>query len=284
MSILMQDSALQARAVVVLIDNTHSSIDGDFYPTRLEAQKQTVKRFAQYLFSVQPSSEVAIGTLCSSEAGIRSSFTNSQCRISNSLLSVTPRCGILTLSIGIQCAILALRRCNRTISHRRILAFVGSDHDINCAEIAQNLADQLLVEKVYIDIVVIGPDVPSVRYLKQLIPPKVAAKCHFLHVPSSDTVLSDNVLASPIRPGEESARVPVNDAGIPAADLATALALSASCQAPQYRSKSLEMILHEESVPPGKRKGRPCIRHPQDRGQKEKGKDPDDMDKDAQDE
>jgi 26S proteasome regulatory subunit N10 len=263
------------RAVAVLIDNTHSSMDGDFYPTRLEAQKNTVERLAQYLFTLQPSSQLAIGTLCSSECGIRSSFTSCQLRISNSLRPVTSRCGVAQLSLGIHWSILAFHHCNQNISLKRILAFVGGDHDILDEAIAVNLADQLLKEKVYIDIVVIGLDVPGVKLLKKLIPTEVESKCHFLEVPNSDTVLSDNVLASPIGSGEESARVPLGDGAISDTDVP----LSNCWHPPGYDSESLETTLHAEPVPSGNRKGRPPARRPQARNQKGKGKEPDKKDK-----
>jgi 26S proteasome regulatory subunit N10 len=192
---------LKPTAVAFLLDNTHSSIDGDFSPTRLEAQKLTVDHFVQYIFTVQPLSQIAFGTLCKLESGIRCSFMSCHERILGSFPSITSRCGALDLATGIRCAILALRHCKSDIVTKRILAFVGSDHDIADSTIAGQVAEQLLKEKVLLDIVAFGRDVRHKQSLRRLIPEAIASQCHFLDVPSLGTVLSDSVLASPIGPG-----------------------------------------------------------------------------------
>ena len=94
-------------AVAILIDNSATSINGDFYPSRLQAQILTAVRYSQFLFSGNQNSQVAIGTLSHMEPGIRMSFTNSYQKIENSLNNITSS-GNIDFLKGIKCALLAL--------------------------------------------------------------------------------------------------------------------------------------------------------------------------------
>jgi 26S proteasome regulatory subunit N10 len=237
------------RAVVVLLDNTSTSMDGDFYPTRLKAQTLTVERFAHYLLTVEPLAQIAVGTLSSSEFGVRSSLTGSLKRIIDAVQTVTARAGCARLASGIRWAILALHHCPQDIRTKRILAFIGSDHDITTINAAE-LSEKMLAEKVYLDIVVFGPDVPRIPVLRRMIPKAFDQVCTFLTVEKSDTVLSDNVLASPIGPGQQMARIAASDLAKSDPELAQAISLSQAQNQPPIRQSSIEMLLLPGRDPP----------------------------------
>jgi 26S proteasome regulatory subunit N10 len=266
----MSQISLGPRAVAFLLDNTLSSIDGDFYPTRLEAQLSTVERFAQYLFAVEPLSQIALATLCSSECGLRSSFTDSQSRLAQSLRTVTTRCGILSLAQGIRLGILALRHCPVEVVAKRILAFVGTDHDITDSS-ASELAGQLYKEKVSLDIVVFGNDVGRVAVLRKLIHPEVASQCTFLRILSSNTVLSDDVMASAIGPGKQEVQMPVSEVAKSDPWLAEALALSQGYQA-DHRGPLAVSLQGDKFVRPKKKGKVKAKRKPDKRRDAESGR------------
>lgn len=194
---------------MVLIDNSSSSINGDFFPTRLQAQKITTSRFAQFLFSVAEGSRVAVGTLSSTEFGIRMSFTRSAPRVEEGLTQFTSGGPYMHLAKGIRCAVLALKQCleDRHV-HRRILAFVASENDVTDISIAREVSALLDREDIVLDIVVFGSDVCNIDILRELVPERhrihTSRGSVFLVVPSSDTMLSDDVLSSSIGPGPQT--------------------------------------------------------------------------------
>jgi 26S proteasome regulatory subunit N10 len=248
----MSHSPLDAKAVAILIDNTTSSIDGDFSPTRLGAQKLTIERFAQFLFSVNPLSQVALCTLSRSQYGVRMSFTNSALRLADSLNLITAGSGAACLATGIKWAVLALRHCQQEISARRILAFVGGAHDVVTPNIAGQLSLLLVEHKVCVDLVVIGSDVGRRTLLRSIIPAQFADFCVFLEVRRSDTVLSDDVLASPIGPGHQMARVQLPE--LARADPGLARALSLSIAEPGAEAKNLSISDLLQPAAPAARK------------------------------
>ena len=202
-----KDREEETHAVVILIDNSVSSINEDFHRNRLEAQKTTAERYAQYLFSSDTAhSQVAIGTMSNAEFGIRMSFTNSPRLISDTLNSITS-CGTeLLLLRGIKCAILALRhfQSTRRVSQKRIIVFVGCQNDADLAE-AHKVETAMANENIVLDIFVIGKDVPNVKTLNALASPRASKgktrRGVFMEIPSSKTVLSDDVLMSVIGSG-----------------------------------------------------------------------------------
>jgi 26S proteasome regulatory subunit N10 len=222
----MSHTAFAAKALAILIDNTTTCIDGDFFPTRLDAQKLTIERLSQYLFSVNSLSQVATFTLSGSQFGVRSSFTNVQSRVIDSLKLVTASPGALRLGAGIRLAVLALHHCSPDVSTKRILAFVGTAHDIANTDTAIDLAALLHSENVLIDFVLIGSDPFPRDILRMIIPGRTAHLCTFLEVRASATILSDNVLASPIGPGQQMAKVQIPELAKADPELAQALSLS----------------------------------------------------------
>lgn len=86
--VLPMNNSITGKALVILIDNSPNSIDGDFYPNRLEAQKIAIERLSTYLFSICSYSQVALLTMSADEFGIRSSFTMSSSKINNVLRNI----------------------------------------------------------------------------------------------------------------------------------------------------------------------------------------------------
>jgi 26S proteasome regulatory subunit N10 len=230
----------EPRSVVILIDNTPTSIDGDFFPTRLEAQKLTVERYAQYLFSVSSSSQIALATLSSTQFGARVSFTSACPRLTAALASVSSSAGAIRLAAAVRWGVMALRHSPPAM--RRILAFVGSAHDIVDQRIASEVSRLLMDAGVFLDVVVMGPDVDHVPLLRDI----GGAGSVFLEVRESGTVLSDDVLASEIGPGPNSS-IEVTEYAKADPDFAHALSMSIE-PARSARQSSLGMLLESGAV------------------------------------
>lgn len=229
------------KAVTVLIDNSSCSINADFFPNRLEAQKTATERYAQYLVSVNPESRIATCTLSNTEFGIRSSFTNSREKLVTSMNMISSSGSLLDLLRGIKCAILALRSCNTPLMEKRILTFVGTDDIYFNKEEMRSISDTLLKENIYLDIFVIGKSVKNIAILESIIPEPMRPDCVFMVVERSNTVLSDDVLSSPIGPMQ--AKYPISEISV------SYPALAAALQAPRNHRSSVDIILKPPDDP-----------------------------------
>jgi hypothetical protein len=128
------------------------------------------------------------------------------------------------------------------------MAFVGSENDITDSRIADEICHILTKENIFLDLILIGPDVRNAGLLKSLIPEQMVSKCNFLDVPSSATVLSDNFLASPIGPGTQPIKTSLSELAKNDPDLAAALSLSVQPTHVGPRShpgSSIAMMLQE---------------------------------------
>lgn len=208
------------KAVAILIDNSATSMDGDFNLNRLDAQIQTISRYSQHLFDRKNNSQVAIGTLSTQEFGIRVSFTTNFRKVETCCEGITSS-GTLDLVKGIKCAVLALHHCknsngseseidieqdskipftNEFRGKKRILAFVGSQNNLDSNNY-RDLIDILLKEQVGIDLIELGESVPNSEVLAEFIselnkrekPDGVLST--YLPIPKSKTLLSDDVIS-----------------------------------------------------------------------------------------
>ena len=233
-----------SKAVIMMIDNSISSIDADFHPTRLQAQKQTVERYAEYLLSADPCSVIAVGTLSSVEFGIHLSFTNEIPKMT-SVISHISAGGDALLQKGLKTALLALRHCSSDIPSRKIVAFVSSKNDLDEAFLVQ-FAAAIEQVKIGCELVIIGPDVPNeALVLRALSPEGPAGKwIRPLVVHQCETVLSDRVLSSFIGPETRMSRVELSEYEKRDPKLAEAIDMSVQKSVVRKRRQSsLENIL-----------------------------------------
>ena len=194
---------LSSRAISIFIDNSAVSINGDFIPNRLEAQKTTIDRLSSYYFSSNPETQIAVGTLGSSEFGIRVSFTSDYEKLISSIQNIS--CGgILNLERGIKSALLSLKYCNRSIKEKNILLFIGSEHNLTMNSVI-DIINIFKKENISLDIVLFGQNIKNTLPLKKLC--KEIQHSHYLEILQSNTVLSDNVLQSDIRRGKDPSKM-----------------------------------------------------------------------------
>lgn len=233
------------KAVAILIDNSATSIDGDFYPSRLQAQILTAIRYSQFLISENQYSQIAIGTLSNTESGFRASFTNSHQKIENALNNITSS-GCINFLKGIKCAVLALHHCrSHEALRKKILAFVGSYDDITKKN-ATYVSSLLSEECIGLDLVILGNNIPNIKIFEEIVNsiPK-ELQSNFLNVIRSNTVLSDDVLSSSIGPGQNS-KILLSEYAKNDPDLLTAINLSNSAAINQ--SPTISMMLQRHNT------------------------------------
>ena len=191
-------------AIAILIDNSEMSIDGDFHPTRLDAQKTAALQISNFTLQTNQDSQIAIFTSGSKEFGVRISFTPTP-KLTAVLEQI--KCGgFLKLEVCIKQAILSFHFAEDA-QNKIILCFVGSKNDIT-KENADIIAENCLREGIFICFVVIGNNVPNANILEYLAK-RTRERPLFIHVKPND-VISDALLESELGPGKENSRVDVN--------------------------------------------------------------------------
>jgi 26S proteasome regulatory subunit N10 len=186
-----------AQAIVFLIDNSESSINGDFYPNRLDAQKMSIERLMSHFSKMSLRTQLAIGTLSGNSFGICAPLTTDTMRLSKSLGRIS-RGSKCDLEHGIRCAFLSLHLRDQNITTRRIIAMVSCPTPLT-RERADALGATAIREGVLLDIVAFGADadVDTLKYLTA----RAGPGSRLVFCPRGGGILSDAILSSEIGSG-----------------------------------------------------------------------------------
>jgi len=190
-------------STMICVDNSDFMRNGDFLPTRLQAQQDAVNLVCHSKTRSNPENNVGLLTLANVE--VLATLTSDVGRILSKLHSVTPD-GNINLHTGIRIAHLALKHRQGKNHKMRIVAFVGSPVAAEEKELVK-LAKKLKKEKVNVDIISFGEEIVNTDVLTTFINTlngKVAdgAGSHLVTVPPGPH-LSDALISSPIIQGED---------------------------------------------------------------------------------
>jgi len=188
-------------STIICIDNSQYMRNGDFNPTRLQAQQDAVNLITQSKTRSNPESNVALMTL--SDLSVLVGLTNESGKILAKLNQVTPN-GCLKFISGIKIAHLCLKHRQGKNHKTRIVAFVGSPIETDEKEMIK-LAKKLKKEKVNIDVVNFGEDECNADVLNKFISTingKEGTGSHLVTIPPGPH-LSDALVTSPILQSED---------------------------------------------------------------------------------
>ena len=176
-----------SRATVVIVDNSPVTIDGDFFPNRLDAQKQTIEKLAENYAKVNPTSQIGIITMSPPEMGIRSSLTPNPQNTISSLKTIQRGNKEINIELGIKSAIMALKHPFSPINSKRILLFIASKVQNIKPETCEWLNRLMDANNITIDILVLGNDnddnkIQTLRLINRS-QEKVATFLHLLSCP-----------------------------------------------------------------------------------------------------
>jgi len=225
----------EPKAVVILIDNSSTSINGDFYPNRLDAQKLAAERLCQYYSRQSAKNQIGIGTMGSIDFGIAASLTTRIDKISKTIAKIS-RGGQCSFENGVKCAFLALHHRDPDLKERRVVVFIGSNHGLS-RDTASKLSTLANREGAAVDIVAFGEAIDEMDILSDFVS-QINTKSHFFHARSGTVILSDLVLSSPIGPGEGSSRARLDPSA--EEDPEVALAIRQSLNSANFRDQDLE--------------------------------------------
>nr|XP_012153248.1 PREDICTED: 26S proteasome non-ATPase regulatory subunit 4 isoform X3 [Megachile rotundata] len=175
--------------------------NGDFLPTRLQAQQDAVNLVCHSKTRSNPENNVGLITLANVE--VLATLTSDVGRILSKLHQVQPN-GNLSLITGIRIAHLALKHRQGKNHKMRIVAFIGSPIEIDEKELVK-LAKRLKKEKVNVDMISFGEESINNEVLTAFINAlngKDGTGSHLVTVPPGPH-LSDALISSPIIQGED---------------------------------------------------------------------------------
>uniref|UniRef100_A0A671X0C6 26S proteasome non-ATPase regulatory subunit 4 n=1 Tax=Sparus aurata TaxID=8175 RepID=A0A671X0C6_SPAAU len=224
-----------------LVDNSEYMRNGDFLPTRLQAQQDAVNIVCHSKTRSNPENNVGLITMANN-CEVLTTLTPDTGRILSKLHAVQP-IGNICFCTGIRVAHLALKHRQGKNHKMRIIAFVGSPVEDNEKELVK-MAKRLKKEKVNVDVINFGEEEMNTEKLTAFINTlngKEGAGSHLVTVPPGPS-LADALLSSPILAGEGGAVLGLGasdfEFGVdPSADPELALALRVSMEEQRQRQE-----------------------------------------------
>ncbi|XP_066233584.1 26S proteasome non-ATPase regulatory subunit 4 isoform X2 [Saccopteryx leptura] len=234
------------------VDNSEYMRNGDFLPTRLQAQQDAVNIVCHSKTRSNPENNVGLITLAKyvgqrrrvsgSDCEVLTTLTPDTGRILSKLHTVQPK-GKITFCTGIRVAHLALKHRQGKNHKMRIIAFVGSPVEDNEKDLVK-LAKRLKKEKVNVDIINFGEEEVNTEKLTAFVNTlngKDGTGSHLVTVPPGPS-LADALISSPILAGEGGAMLGLGasdfEFGVdPSADPELALALRVSMEEQRQRQE-----------------------------------------------
>uniref|UniRef100_A0A8B9DGL9 26S proteasome non-ATPase regulatory subunit 4 n=1 Tax=Anser cygnoides TaxID=8845 RepID=A0A8B9DGL9_ANSCY len=228
-------------STMVCVDNSEYMRNGDFLPTRLQAQQDAVNIVCHSKTRSNPENNVGLITLANN-CEVLTTLTPDTGRILSKLHTVQPK-GKITFCTGIRVAHLALKHRQGKNHKMRIIAFVGSPVEDNEKDLVK-LAKRLKKEKVNVDIINFGEEEANTDKLTAFINAlngKDGTGSHLVTVPPGPS-LADALISSPILAGEGGAMLGLGasdfEFGVdPSADPELALALRVSMEEQRQRQE-----------------------------------------------
>lgn len=188
-------------STIICVDNSEFMRNGDYLPTRLQAQQDAVNLIAHSKTRSNPESNVALMSM--SDLAVLVTLTTDTGKLLAKLHQVAPT-GNMRFISGIKIAHLALKHRQGKNHKTRIIAFIGSPIQVEEKDLIK-LAKKLKKEKVNIDIINIGEEDANTDLLNKFIETingKEGTSSHLVTIPPGPH-LSDALVSSPILQGEE---------------------------------------------------------------------------------
>ncbi|GJJ77692.1 26S proteasome regulatory subunit N10 [Entomortierella parvispora] len=232
-------------AAILVLDNSEWMRNGDYTPTRLEAQADAVNLIFGAKTQSNPENTVSLMTMAGKSPKVLVTFTSDLGKILTALHNVTIG-GQVSFTTSVQIAQLALKHRQNKNQRQRIIVFVGSPVEEDEKTLVK-LAKKLKKNNIAVDVVNFGEEAENTTKLEAF----VAAvnsndNSNLVTVPPGPHLLSDILVSSAIVAGEDgSAPAYVSSGGgsyefgvDPNLDPELALALRISLEEERARQES----------------------------------------------
>ncbi|OAQ72788.1 von Willebrand factor, type A [Pochonia chlamydosporia 170] len=192
-------------AVMVVVDNSESSRNGDYQPTRFDSQVDAVNVLFQSITQGNPESSVGLMSMGGKGPEVLVTLTTEQGKILEGLHRTKKKIGGSShLKTGIQVATLALKHRQNRSQRQRIIVFICSPIEENEKELTQ-LAKKMKKGNISVDFILFGnlDDDDTQKKLQAFNDAvKGSEGSHLVVIPPSSKLLSDQLVATPILLGE----------------------------------------------------------------------------------
>ncbi|GAA5882112.1 hypothetical protein JCM16303_005610 [Sporobolomyces ruberrimus] len=226
---------MSLEATIIVLDNSVHSLNGDYAPTRLEAQSDAVHVLFNSKLRANPENEVGLMVMAGKGPEVLTTLTQDEGKLIAAIHEIK-RGGQVDLQTGIQVAQLALKHRQNKNQRQRIIAFVGSPIQDSQASLVK-LGKKLKKNNVALDIISFGTSSDSSSTPLDLSIPSLSAptastststtepstletnesklealigavssseNSHFLSVDPGPHLLSEKIMQSPIVRGDSS--------------------------------------------------------------------------------
>ncbi|KAK0633473.1 hypothetical protein B0T14DRAFT_506946 [Immersiella caudata] len=192
-------------AVMIVVDNSESSRNGDYTPTRFEAQADAVNIIFQTVTQGNPESSVGLMSMGGKGPEVLVTLTTDQGKILEGLHRTKKKIrGSAHLTTGIQVAGLALKHRQNKSQRARIIVFVCSPIEEVEGDLIK-LAKKMKKNNTSVDFILFG-DIDEENHKKlETFNREVKGSgdgSNLVVIPPSGKLLSDQLLSTPILLGE----------------------------------------------------------------------------------
>ncbi|KAI8837669.1 hypothetical protein BJ741DRAFT_602941 [Chytriomyces cf. hyalinus JEL632] len=191
-------------ACFLVLDNSEWMRNGDFTPSRIEAQKDAVTLLFNAKTQSNPENTVGLMTMAGKGPEVLVTLTTEIGKILTALhkvhISHSPN-----MSTGVQIAQLALKHRQNKNQRQRIIVFVGSPIPEDEKSLVK-LGKKLKKNNIALDVINFGEDALNTPKLEALIHAVNSSdNSHLVTIPPGPHVLSDILISSPILADEDGA-------------------------------------------------------------------------------
>ncbi|TGZ80098.1 hypothetical protein EX30DRAFT_320745 [Ascodesmis nigricans] len=184
-------------ATMIIVDNSESSRNGDYTPTRFEAQADAVSLIYSAKTQANPESSVGLMTMGGKGPEVLVTLTTDYGKILAGLHDTKIK-GEAHLATGIQVAGLALKHRQNKLQRQRIIVFVGSPIAEDEKTLVK-LAKKMKKNNVAVDFINFGDETDNEKKLKAFIDNiNSSDNSHLVTVPPGPHLLSDRLISTPI--------------------------------------------------------------------------------------
>ncbi|KAF0553332.1 vWA-like protein [Gigaspora margarita] len=189
-------------ATMIVLDNSEWMRNGDYTPTRLEAQKDAVNLIFSSKTQQNPENTVGMLTMAGKSPEVLVTLTSDHGKILTALHK-TQIGGKINFTTGIQIAQLALKHRQNKNQRQRIIVFVGSPIEDDKNTLIK-LAKRTKKNNIAVDVINFGEEAENTTKLDAFVNTvKSGDNSHLVTVPPGPHILSDILISSPIIAGED---------------------------------------------------------------------------------
>ncbi|KAF2146542.1 uncharacterized protein K452DRAFT_262403 [Aplosporella prunicola CBS 121167] len=191
-------------ATMIVVDNSESSRNGDYVPSRFAAQEDAVNLIFSAKIQANPESSVGLMSMGGSGPEVLTTLTTDMGKILDGLHRTKIR-GSPHFSTGINIAALALKHRQNKSQRQRIIVFTCSTLEEDSKALVK-LAKRMKKNNINVDIIAFGDlgddNIAKLESFNENV--KGGDGSHLAIIPPSSNLLSDAIVTTPIIGGEAS--------------------------------------------------------------------------------